>query len=70
MKLVLVAAFALVLPLMSCASAPALSSHGVDYAPSFNPNEVSAGEDPRTNFCSPLAMSVSAIMRCDPCGRR
>jgi hypothetical protein len=41
MKLVLVVAFALALPLplMSCASGPPLSSHGVDYAPSFNPEE-------------------------------
>ena len=39
----LLVAFVLALPLIGCAASgggsPMLSSHGVDYAPSFNPNE-------------------------------
>ena len=44
MKRMLVA-FALALTLIGCAASggPILSSHGVDYAPSFNPNEGDAG---------------------------
>jgi hypothetical protein len=36
---VLAAALALVLAAMGCATSGPLSSHGVDYAPSFNPEE-------------------------------
>jgi hypothetical protein len=41
----LLVALALALLLTSCATSggPLLSSHGVDYAPSFNPNEGDAG---------------------------
>jgi hypothetical protein len=35
----LAAALALVLATMGCAASGPLSSHGVDYAPSFNPEE-------------------------------
>jgi hypothetical protein len=35
----LAAALALVLAAMGCATSGPLSSHGVDYAPSFNPEE-------------------------------
>jgi hypothetical protein len=35
----LAAALALVLAAMGCAATGPLSSHGVDYAPSFNPEE-------------------------------
>jgi hypothetical protein len=39
-RLVLLAAvLALVLAAMGCAATGPLSSHGVDYAPSFNPEE-------------------------------
>jgi hypothetical protein len=64
---VLVAALAVALSMMGCAASGAgpLSSHGVDYAPSFNPEEgvggVDAPNQSHSKIRARVAVSPTAI---------